>query len=147
MTKLSEFKLNEFLPYRLSILSNTISGYIADIYEEKYALSLTGWRIICILANYKQGTATDIVDYTAMDKVAVSRGVKKLLERGIIERKPDANDRRKQTLRLTDIGHEVYNEVIPKAIQYEEKIIEQLNAKDLADIDRIVNKLFHVTNK
>ena len=147
MTKLSEFKLNEFLPYRLSILSNTISGYIADIQEEKYALSLTGWRIICILANYKQGTATDIVDYTAMDKVAVSRGVKKLLERGIIERKPDANDRRKQTLRLTDIGHEVYNEVIPKAIQYEEKIIEQLNAKDLADIDRIVNKLFHVTNK
>ncbi len=147
MSKLSEFKLNQFLPYRLSILSNKISGYIADIYEEKYALSLTGWRIICILANYKQCTATDIVDYTAMDKVAISRGVKKLIERGIIERKPDAKDRRKQTLRLTDIGHEVYNEVIPKACQYEEKIIEQLNAKDLADIDRIVNKLFHLTNK
>ena len=147
MTKLIDFKLNEFLPYRLSILSNRISGYIADIYEEKYALSLTGWRIICILANYKQGTATDIVEYTAMDKVAISRGVKKLLERGFIERKPDANDRRKQTLRLTDMGHEVFNEVIPKACLYEAKIIEQLNAKDLADIDRIVNKLFPLAEK
>jgi len=146
MTKLSEFKLNEFLPYRLAILSNTISLCIAEIYEEKYALSLTGWRIICILANYKNATATDIVEYTAMDKVAISRGVKKLLERGIIERKADPSDRRKQTLRLTEIGHEVYNEVIPKAIQYEEKIIEKLSPKDLADIDRIVTKLFHVTN-
>ena len=147
MSDPKDFKLNQFLPYRLSILSNTISQCIADIYEEKYALDLTGWRIICILANYKHGTATDIVDYTAMDKVAISRGVKKLLERGIIERKPDANDRRKQTLRLTETGYEVFNEVIPKAMQYEEKIIEQLNAKDLADIDRIIAKLFHVTDK
>lgn len=146
MTKLlSDFKLNEFLPYRLSILSNRVSRCIADIYEEKYALDLTGWRIMCILANYKHTTATSIVEYTAMDKVAISRGVKKLLERGIIERKADPNDRRKQSLRLTEMGYEVYNEVIPKAIKYEEKIIEQLNAKDLADIERIVTKLFPVT--
>lgn len=142
MSDSKNFKLSDFLPYRLSILSNRISSGISNIYKEKYALSIPEWRIMAILGNYQCATATEIVQYTAMDKVAISRGVKKLLERGFIERKADTDDRRRQNLRLSYLGQEVYEEVIPKAMDYEQMYINKLDTNDFSDLERIVNKLF-----
>jgi len=81
MNKTTRFSLNDFLPYRLSILSNRISLGISEIYEEKYALTITEWRTMAILGSFSNCTASEIVQKTAMDKVAISRAVKKLLER------------------------------------------------------------------
>ncbi|NNC97986.1 MAG: MarR family transcriptional regulator [Gammaproteobacteria bacterium] len=147
MKKAPHFNLSNFLPYRLSILSNRISQGIAEIYQEKYALSITEWRIMAILGNFENCTATEIVKYTAIDKVAISRNVKKLLERGFIERKSDPDDRRRQSLRLSPLGQEVFDEIIPKAINYEYHFIDQLSSKDLNDLERITQKLFTVLEK
>ena len=147
MNNARTFDLNTYLPYRLSILSNRISSTISQVYHEKYALSIPEWRIVAILGNYQTCTATEIVDYTAMDKVAISRGVKKLIKRGFIERSEDADDRRRQNLSLTKVGQEVYEEVIPLTIEFEHMYINELNSKDIADLDRIVSKLFAVMDK
>ena len=147
MSNPNNFKLGDFLPYRLSILSNMISGAIAEIYQEKYVLSITEWRIMVILGSFRSATATEIVQHTALDKVAISRGVKKLLERGFIERKANSDDRRRLSLRLSDLGFEVYNEIIPKAIEYEQQLSEKLGRKDFQDLERIVNKLSELTKK
>ncbi len=141
MNKTMDFRLSDFLPYRLSILSNRISLGISEIYEEKYALTITEWRTMAILGSFPKSTASEIVQKTAMDKVAISRAVKKLLERNFVERETDAEDRRRQTLRLTELGQEVYDEIIPKAQNYESQFLKELDEKDLADMERIVQKL------
>ena len=41
-------KLAEFLPYRLSVLSNRISQGIADLYEDRFGISLNQWRIMAV---------------------------------------------------------------------------------------------------
>ena len=137
--KTNEFRLSDFLPYKLSILSNTISMGISEIYEEKYALTITEWRTMAILGSFPNSTASEIVQKTALDKVAISRAVKKLLERNFVERKTDAEDRRRQALRLSVLGQEVYNEIIPKAQNYENLYIAQLDQQDLEDLNRIVD--------
>lgn len=43
-------QLEHFLPYRLSILSNTISEAIADDYQQRHDLSMTEWRVMAVLA-------------------------------------------------------------------------------------------------
>ena len=43
-------QLERFLPYRLSILSNTISQAIADDYQRRYDISVTEWRVMAVLA-------------------------------------------------------------------------------------------------
>ena len=40
-----ELVLEEFLPYRLSILSNTISSSIAELYSNRYDLTIPEWRV------------------------------------------------------------------------------------------------------
>ncbi|MCA1778441.1 MAG: MarR family transcriptional regulator, partial [Xanthomonadaceae bacterium] len=41
-------ELENFLPYRLSVLSNRVSQGIAATYEQRFGLSVTEWRVIAI---------------------------------------------------------------------------------------------------
>ena len=77
-----EFALEAFLPYRLSLLSNTISLGISSSYRKVHGLSVTQWRVIAILGRFPGLTASEIMQRGAMDKVAVSRAVNKLQHKG-----------------------------------------------------------------
>ena len=46
-------ELERFLPYRLSVLSNTVSQAIADIYERRFELSITEWRVMAVLGRFE----------------------------------------------------------------------------------------------
>src|SRR4051812_50053382 len=43
-------KLDAYLPYRLSVASNAVSGLIARAYEDRFGLSVPQWRGLCGLA-------------------------------------------------------------------------------------------------
>ena len=69
-------KLHEFTPYRLSVLTNRISNLIARAYTDRFGISIPQWRVIAVLGEESGITATEVVQRTAMDKVAVSRAVR-----------------------------------------------------------------------
>ena len=71
----SEFELEHFLPYRLSLLTNTVSDGIAQAYRQRHDISVTEWRVMAVLGRYPGLTASEIVERTALDKVAISRAV------------------------------------------------------------------------
>src|SRR5215475_3245077 len=91
--------LEHFLPYRLSILSNTISQAIAREYELRFQLSITEWRVIAVLGLYPDLSAGEVAARTAMDKVAVSRAVARLGKAGRVRRTLADHDRRRSVLR------------------------------------------------
>ncbi len=136
-----EFDLESFLPYRLSVLSNTISRGIAETYEEPFNLSVQEWRIIAILGRYPGSTATEIIGYTAMDKVTVSRAVKRLQEKGLAARQAHENDRRCALLSLTDSGWDIYRQVIPSALRYEQALLQKLSRQEQTQLQRLLLKL------
>ena len=53
-------RLERFLPYQLSILSNTISSSIADTYAEEFGLSIPEWRVIAVLGRYPGISAREV---------------------------------------------------------------------------------------
>ena len=59
--------LERFLPYRLSVLTNTVSRAIARLYDERFGLSIPEWRVRAALGRYGQLTASEICRVTAMD--------------------------------------------------------------------------------
>ena len=77
----AELDLEHFLPYRLSVLSNRVSDAIARVYSERFALGVTEWRVMAVLGRYPDLSASEVAQRTAMDKVAVSRAVARLLDR------------------------------------------------------------------
>ncbi len=141
-TQAQEFALEDFLPYRLSLLSNTVSQGISPAYRKTHGLSVMEWRVVAILGRFPGLTATQVMKRGAMDKVAVSRAVNRLLEKGLIERKPHAEDRRRLSLKLTrSRGWPVFNEVMPKALDYERGLLAALSADELERLGRMLVKL------
>ena len=42
-------QLERFLPYRLSVLANTVSATIAGAYASQHDLSIPEWRVMAVL--------------------------------------------------------------------------------------------------
>ena len=82
MTRREKLHLDRFLPYRLSVLSNTVSSAIAAAYFVNFGLTIPEWRVMAILAANPGLSAAEVTARTAMDKVAVSRAVAALLAVG-----------------------------------------------------------------
>ena len=134
-------QLASFLPYRLSTLSNRISRAIADLYEERFQLTLPEWRVMAVLGEEPDLSATEVAERTAMDKVAVSRAVNRLIEAGRLERHFAADDKRRSVLALSAHGRRVYRQIVPLAINYEEALLERLTAKEIDTLDGLLKKL------
>lgn len=133
--------LEHFLPYRLSVLTNRISADIASFYQQRFGLSVTEWRAMAILGRYPGVSGMDVTERTAMDKVAVSRAVNALIDRGLVNRVFDSNDRRRSILSLSDSGQAVYDEVAPLALKLESSLLGSLDADERATLWRLLDKL------
>ncbi len=140
MTAHSTLELDRFLPYRLSVLSNTISAAIAAEYERRFDLSVTEWRVLAVLGRYADLSAVEVAERTAMDKVAVSRAVGSLLKSGRIKRSVHDDDKRRSVLSLSLKGRRVYDEVAPMALRYERELLSVLNAEERVWLERILAK-------
>ncbi len=134
-------ELEHFLPYRLSILSNTISQGIADDYQKRYDLSMTEWRVMTVLARYQGLSARQVADRTAMDKVAVSRALARLVEAGRVSRHMDDNDKRRSVLDLTEEGWAIHEVVAPMARAREQAVLDKLDEDERRWLGRILDKL------
>jgi DNA-binding MarR family transcriptional regulator len=90
-----ELRLENFLPYRLAVLSNTVSTTVARAYDKRFSVSIPEWRVIAVLGRFPGLSAVEVAGRTLMDKVAVSRAVTKLIKNGRVEREfADADKRR-----------------------------------------------------
>lgn len=133
--------LEQFLPYRLSVLSNRVSGNIAKLYGDRYGLAIPEWRVITILALYPGSSASEVSERTAMDKVAVSRAVARLLERGYIKRETHGDDRRRSVLALSAAGFEVYETIAPLVIEVTRRLMSVLSEDEAALLETLILRL------
>jgi DNA-binding MarR family transcriptional regulator len=133
--------LEDFLPYRLSILSNRVSRAIAARYAETFDLSIPEWRIIAVLGRTPNLTAKEIAEATEMDKVAVSRAVARLVGAKRVQARADAEDARRQILSLTAQGESVHARIAPIALASEEKLLRALSMKEREHLDALLDRL------
>jgi len=141
MSEHAPLELERFLPYRLSILSNTVSQAIAREYQQRFELSVTEWRVMAVLARFDTLSAREVAERTAMDKVAVSRALAGLVACGRVIRRIDAGDKRRSVLRLSTSGWKIHDAVAPLARAQERKLLARLNAEEQDWLDQILNKL------
>ena len=138
---ISLLRLREFLPYRLSVLSNTISRRIADLYDREFGLSIWQWRVMAVTGDTPGISATEIGQRTAMDKVAVSRAIASMIEMGYLERTTSETDGRRSQLFLTPAGRNIYELIVPIALQEEQDLSSSLTDDERGELERLMGKL------
>ena len=95
-----DLKLENFLPYRLAVLSNTVSTTVARAYDKRFNVSIPEWRVIAILGRFPGLSAVEVAERTMLDKVAVSRAVTKLIKKGRVDREDElGRDRHRARVR------------------------------------------------
>jgi DNA-binding MarR family transcriptional regulator len=133
--------LEHFLPYRLSVLTNLVSGAIADAYRRRFGLSIPEWRVLAVLARHPGLSAAEVAARTRMDAVAVSRAVGGLLAAGRLRRSVSRADRRRSVLNLSATGSSVYRAVAPLALDYEQSLLAALDRSQRRSLDDLLHAL------
>jgi DNA-binding MarR family transcriptional regulator len=136
-----ELILEDFLPYRLSILSNTVSSTIASTYDKRFGLTIPEWRVIAVLGRFPGLSAVEVAERTLMDKVAVSRAVARLLKSGRIDRQFADADRRRSILNLSEEGRKVHDQIAPMALKFEEDLLHGLDDDEIRTLNVLMERL------
>lgn len=133
--------LERFLPYRLSLLANTVSRVLARLYDQEHGLTVAEWRLIAILARFGPLSANDVCDRSAMDKVRVSRAVSRATGAGLVDRQIDSQDRRRSVLSLTPRGRAIHDHVVPLALDRQEQVLAGLSEAEREQLSALLDKL------
>ena len=133
--------LEHFLPYRLSVLSNRVSGAIARVYSARFDLGVTEGRVMAVLGRYPDLSAGEVAQRTAMDKVAVSRAVAGLVDAGRVERETHDDDRRRSVLRLSAAGRAIHDQVAPLALGFEKRLLDGMAPDERDVLFRLLDRL------
>ena len=134
-------KLDEFLPYQLSIASNAASNRIAGIYRDQFDLRIPEWRIMAVLGDAGAATQRELAARTVMDKVAVNRACRALEERGLLERAPNATDGRSHHLALTAEGMAIYARIMPLTREMEQWLFAAFSDEERATFSRMLARV------
>lgn len=136
-----ELILEDFLPYRLAILSHTVSSLIARVYDKRFGLTIPEWRVIAIVGRFPGLSAVEVAERTMLDKVAVSRAVTKLIKAGRLDREFADADRRRSILNLSEDGRKVHDEIAPLAMAMEDDLLHGLDDEQIATLNTVIERL------
>ncbi len=137
---MDELKLENFLPYRLSRISATVSQEFRSVYGLHHDLTVPEWRVLATLGQFGEISAKAIGAHSSMHKTKVSRAVRALEERRWLKRRGSEEDRREEILALTPLGRKTYAEIVPRAIAFEKHMLAELGSDAsalLSALDRL----------
>ncbi len=126
---MSDFILDDFLPYQLSVLAEETSRAFSVRYRKRFGISIAEWRIVAHLSQERpdaQVSVGEICRRVVLEKSKVSRAVTKLEGAGYVDKRPHREDGRLVALRLTDKGRDMVAELTPIARAYEAEVLALL---------------------
>jgi DNA-binding MarR family transcriptional regulator len=133
--------LQQFLPYRLAVVSESVSRALAAVYAQRFALSRDEWRVLALLAQDGALKSTELGARTTLDKMQVSRAVTRLERDGLTERRPDKADRRNLVVRLTPAGRALHRKIVPMAQAREHFLLDALEPAERAALNAALDKI------
>jgi DNA-binding MarR family transcriptional regulator len=123
------------------VLSSRISRAFDSQLAARYDLSPPEWRVLLTLAQRPDASANEITALWAMEKMAVSRAVRRLERMGRIRRQVDGADRRRYALILTPEGRRLYRRILPVANARYREITSVLSHAERATLRKALAKL------
>lgn len=137
---MSQFSLDDFLPYQLAVVSSRVSREFSEIYAEHFDMTVPEWRVIVHLYNAGPVSIREIQARVDMDKSKVSRAASRLEKSGFITKETNTDDRRLLKLALTPEGQKRMQQIIPLANAFESRLLERLGP----DVDRFRTTLLNL---
>ncbi|MEM7705330.1 MAG: MarR family winged helix-turn-helix transcriptional regulator [Pseudomonadota bacterium] len=138
----ASLNLEKLVPYRLTVLSNSLGASAMRLYGGAFGLrSVTEWPIIAALGHQAPLTAIDIAKSSMFEKTRVARAVQRLISVNLVVAKEDPSDARKSLLWLTESGARLHDEIVPYAMLRNEISTATLDDAERRQLDHLLEKL------
>ncbi len=134
-------KLEEFMPYRLTVCAALVSQALSRVYSERYRIGIPEWRVLAALGQFGAMTGKSIGVHSTMHKTKVSRAVALLEKRKLVTRRANRADLREAFLSLTPAGEDMYREIAPIALDFGRRLMEAVDPADRAALDEAITRL------
>ncbi len=134
--------LFRFVPFRLNRLAAEVSSALSSEYRERYGLDIPEWRVLATLGFRNDACSAQYIAHcTRTHKSTISRAVSALMNRQLIERVENEDDRREFALRMTRKGKALYQKLIPRLLRREGEILSCLSAQERKEFARLLGKI------
>jgi len=116
--------LDEVLTYRISMLELLLSRAVGAVYSDHFGLNTHEWRVLAAVSVWGPIEAIQVSRWATVDKAAVSRAVRGLLSKDLLERSLHDRDGRKIILELTPAGRRTVKAVVQRIGVIQERLLK-----------------------
>lgn len=133
--------LPEALSFRISRLAAISERAGGQYFKREYDLTLVEWRILGLTATDGMIPFAALRDTLLLDKGQLSRTIKALVARGLIETRKAQSDSRQIDLHITAAGQKLNDSALRFTSQRNAVMAGVLSQDDLAEFERMLDLL------
>lgn len=134
-------RLERFVPYRLATLADSVSRALGETYDARFGVTIPEWRILAHLGPGGALSAGELSDRTRMEKPRVSRALRRMADKGLIERDTDPRDQRVAVIRVSRSGARLYARIVPLALEWEQDLLAGLSPAERRQLHDLLDRL------
>lgn len=128
------------LSYRLSYMSFLVNRATAPVLAA-HGITNQQWKVLSVLYQIAPATAQEVTGWVTLDKSAVSRTVRQLLELGLINRKLHVEDARNVHLFLTAKGTALYKRVAEQLAAVQADLMQDVSPAAAATLFKVLRQV------
>jgi DNA-binding MarR family transcriptional regulator len=122
--------LERYVPALITFIANKLSRSATVLYQKRFGVNVTEWRILVLLAIEPGIAASRICHVIGFDKGPVSRTLSIMRERGLVAIKTDPKDGRTHSISLTPKGRAIHDDIIVVALERQSRLLGCLQQEE-----------------
>jgi DNA-binding MarR family transcriptional regulator len=119
--------LDRYVPAIITFIANKLSNSATALYQRKFGVNVTEWRIMALLAIEPGIPASRICHVIGFNKGPVSRTLAVMQHKGLVAIRTDPHDGRSHAISLSAKGRAAHDRIIVAALERERRLLSCLN--------------------
>ena len=139
---------NSSLGFKINKLSKELKRYSAKMIGEYKDLGIPELFTLNVIGDaHKEVTIKHIATVHWADQAEISRGVKKLIELDLIEKKLNKKDKRFSLLTITTKGEKIHKDIIKRQKDRNQKLLKDFKDTEIIILQKLLDKLLISSQK
>lgn len=133
--------IRELVTFRIAMLAATGDRVGQRWLGAEYGLRIQEWRVLGVVTALAPVRFGEVAHALLLDKGRLSRLVKDLVARGLLESRADPDDQRTMLLAPSAAGRRLHDRVLPRALERNQQVLAALTQAEAATLFALLDKL------
>ena len=129
---------------KLGFLIHDVSRLRRNLFDQTLSplgVTRSQWWVLAFLSRSDGMAQTELAHELDLGKVALGGLIDRLETAGLVERRPDPNDRRVKRIFLTTTSKRLIKRMRRESHRTNERILENIETKDLENVTRVLDRM------